>query len=190
MTDTRVERREAILFALYEKPVAISEAVELIDELATLEADMQRNPVEVEFGSAAWFQAVQEIPLPEAVELDDNNPMASIEGFPLFEADRIVQIYACSQCEGDLVKVPSEWDPDTWLIECPDCGNIELIGRISKTTVAIRRERGVAEYYNYLRKHPDLWGDLLEKYRTEKIKPVQVRDGETRKDATLRELGF
>jgi hypothetical protein len=96
-----------------------------------------------------------------------------LEGFTLDEAERIISVYACSQCEGGLAMIPSEWDMDIWLVICPDCGNVEQIGRISKTTVAIRNERGVFDFPKAVRALPEFWGEL-------------IKD----KNTALKELGF
>lgn len=89
-----------------------------------------------------------------------------LEGFTLEEAERVVSIYACSQCEGDLRIIPSDWElafaeNELYYVVCPDCGNIEQIGRISKTTVAIRNEHGVFEFPRAVRALPDFWGELI-----------------------------
>jgi len=89
-----------------------------------------------------------------------------LEGFTLEEAERVISVYACSQCEGNLVMVPSEWNMDTWLVICPDCGNVEQIGRISKTTVAIRNERGVFDFPRAIRALPEFWGSLIKDRKT------------------------
>jgi len=61
--DPRVKQQNDILYALIEEPVAKEQADALIDELAELDADLQRKPPEVvEFGSAEWFDRIEEIP--------------------------------------------------------------------------------------------------------------------------------
>jgi hypothetical protein len=87
--------------------------------------------------------------------------MDEYEGFTLQDAEIIQSVYACSQCEGELAIIPDFFDNDNWLVICPEHGNIEIIGRISKTTVAIRNERGVFDFPKAIRALPDLWGELI-----------------------------
>ena len=104
-------------------------------------------------------------PQDEMVEPEENEKV--VEGFTFEEAERIQGVFVCSQCEGNLVIVPTfQNEPDDesekrfWLI-CPDDGNIELIGRISRTTVAIRNEQGLMQYGSVIRLLSDLWGHLI-----------------------------
>ena len=110
------------------------------------------------------------------------------DGFSLHDAEIVKAIYACSQCEGGLAVVPSFLDDDVFFVICPEHGNVETIGRISKTTVAIRNERGVYEFLPALRALPDLWGDLLDEYM--KTYHTPLREGETEQQRNIRELGF
>lgn len=107
-----------------------------------------------------------------------------VEGFTFEDAERIQGIFLCSQCEGYLTIVPTfQNEPDDesekrfWLI-CPDDGNIELIGRISRTTVAIRNEQGLMQYGSVIRLLSDLWGHLI---------PVREKRSIAE---NMRELGF
>lgn len=60
--DPRIKQQSDILCALENEPVAKEQADALVDELAELEADLQRKPPEVvEFGSAKWFDGIEEI---------------------------------------------------------------------------------------------------------------------------------
>lgn len=61
MPDPRAARQAQIMDILSNEPITLEEALPLLDELAELDADMQRNPPEV--GSPAWFAAIEEIPL-------------------------------------------------------------------------------------------------------------------------------
>ena len=85
------------------------------------------------------------------------------EGFTLQEAETVQGIYVCSQCEGGLIIVPSFFDDELYFVVCPEHGNIEKIGRISKTTVAIRNEQGLLKFSSYIHALPDLWGELIER---------------------------
>ena len=105
--------------------------------------------------------------------MDDEN---ELEGFTFEDAERVVAIYACSQCEGDLSVIPIDWQEDLYYVVCPDCGNIEIIGRISKTTVAIRNERGIWDFPKVIRALPELWGGLI---------PTKEEH-----EKTIHELGF
>jgi hypothetical protein len=73
MIDVRVARREQILHALNDEPILLSEAVNLIDELAELADSILHNPPEIEFGSAEWFAAIDEIPLQERGDENERN---------------------------------------------------------------------------------------------------------------------
>lgn len=114
--------------------------------------------------------------------------MDEYDGFTLRDAETVKAIYACSQCEGELAIVPSFFSEYVFFVICQEHGNVELIGRISKTTVAIRNERGVHEFLPALRALPDLWGDLLNQYMESRHTPL--REGETKQQRSLRELGF
>lgn len=86
------------------------------------------------------------------------------EGFTLSDAETIKGIYVCSQCEGELVIVPFQWEQELserFSVVCLDCGDVEQIGRISRTTVAIRNERGIWDYPKVIRILFDLWGELI-----------------------------
>ena len=87
--------------------------------------------------------------------------MGEYEGFTLEDAETVKGVYVCSQCEGELAVVPSFFDEELFLVICPEHGNIETIGRISKTTVAIRNEQGLFDYPRAIRALPDLWGHLI-----------------------------
>jgi hypothetical protein len=113
-----------------------------------------------------------------------------LEGFTLSDAEIVKNVYVCSQCEGCLEIVPVNFiEPDgRFYVICPDDGNIEQIGRISKTTVAIRNERGVFDFIPALKALPDLWGELYNAYM--KTYHTPLREGETPQERNLRELGF
>lgn len=87
--------------------------------------------------------------------------MDEYDGFTLSDAEIVKSVYACSQCEGELSIVPSFLDEDIYFVICLDHGNVEQIGRISKTTVAIRNERGVFEFPKAIRALPELWGEFI-----------------------------
>lgn len=87
--------------------------------------------------------------------------MDEFDGFTLHDAETVKAVYTCSQCEGELTVVPSFFEDDIYFVICQEHGNVELIGRISKTTVAIRNERGVFDYPKAIRALPDLWGHLI-----------------------------
>ena len=100
--------------------------------------------------------------------------MDEYEGFTLVEAETIVAVFVCAQCEGGLQIVgndyqlmheyniePAQDDDEYYFVICPDCGNVEQVGRISKTTVAIRNERGLFDFPKFIRALPELWGELI-----------------------------
>ncbi len=92
--------------------------------------------------------------------------MDEYDGFTLEDAEKIKGIYVCSQCEGELTIVPSFFDEDVYFVVCFEHGNIEQIGRISRTTVAIRNEQGIFQFLPACRALPDLWGSLIPAKRT------------------------
>lgn len=85
----------------------------------------------------------------------------ALEGFTWEEAEIAVQIYVCARCEGPLTIISDLPGNERVSVVCLDCGNVEQIGRISKTTVAIRYERGIWEFPKAIRALPDLWGALI-----------------------------
>lgn len=56
----RIDRRENLLAALKEEPLTKESAMAVIEELAALDIDIQRNPPD--FGSAEWYSSVEESP--------------------------------------------------------------------------------------------------------------------------------
>lgn len=95
-----------------------------------------------------------------------------LEGFTLTDAELVCNVYVCAQCEGDLSFVPCEWDTELiyrWYVICPECGNVEEVGRVTKTTIAIRNERGIFEYPRAIRALPDLWGHLIPTEQDRKV---------------------
>lgn len=143
------------------------------------EAEWQ-EPEEIEFGSAEWFKNIPEIPFGDDMQEENERVRPDPLGFTLEDAEIVKSIFACSQCEGSLQIVPNFADNERWFVICPDCGNIESIGRISKTTVAIRNEQGIFDYPRVIRNLPDLWGHLIP---TKEVLKNTI-------EKNLRELGF
>ena len=108
--------------------------------------------------------------------MNDNSLELEYEGFPLAEAETITAVFVCAQCEGALYIQRDIIFEDVYQVFCPDCGNVERVGRISKTTVAIRNERGVFEFPYVIRALSDLWEELIPAK-----KPIKQN---------LKELGF
>lgn len=138
--------------------------------------------------SPEWFDGIEEIPF-DSIGVEEQNenesPRPDPVGFSLEDAEVVKNVFACSQCEGGLQIVPMDFtiesdNNERWFVVCPDCGNIETIGRISKTTVAIRNERGVFDYPRVIRALPDLWGHLI---------PTK-EESRQRIEKNLKELGF
>ena len=124
------------------------------------------NTIQNGISSPEWFEEIEEIPFDTLGEEEQENstPRPEPIGFTLDDAEIVKSVYACSQCEGELQIVPVDFalaDEARWFVVCPDCGNIETIGRISKTTVAFRNERGIFDYPRVIRALPDLWGHLI-----------------------------
>lgn len=95
--------------------------------------------------------------------------MDEYEGFTLDDAEIVQRVYVCSQCEGELSIYPTFLDPDLYVIVCLEHGNIERIGRISRTTVAIRNEQDVFQFLPACRALPDLWGYFIPAKREAKV---------------------
>lgn len=138
------------------------------------------NTIQDGVSSPEWFDEIEEIPFDTIDEEQETyTPRPEPVGFTLEDAEIVKSVYACSQCEGELQIIPIDFtlaDQERWFVVCPDCGNIESIGRISKTTVAIRNERGIFDYHRVIRNLPDLWGHLI---------PTKEAIAQT-----IRELGF
>jgi len=128
------------------------------------------------FGSPEWFASVPEIAYGE-VEILSND-----ESFDQTEAEQIRREFVCGVCHGDLTTLlgKSHWRV---LVVCPEHGNVTRCGRVTRTTVNIEMERSLAKFHVVIRNLPDLWGELLEK----RLPP---REGESRKQQDIRELGF
>lgn len=97
------------------------------------------------------------------------------EGFTEFDAKVVVADYVCSVCEGDLSIVPVEGRPER-LVVCPEHGNVESIGRITKNTVAIRNMRSATDFHKVIRNLSEFWGVLI---------PTKAD-----RERTIKELGF
>lgn len=114
-----------------------------------------------------WFDGIPEV----------NYEKRPLEGFSLADAELVCSVYVCAQCEGQLKFVAWDWGvSNLYFVECPDCGNVEEVGRISKTTVAIRNERGVFDFPKAIRALPEFWGSLI---------PTKED-----RERTIQELGF
>lgn len=99
------------------------------------------------------------------------------EGFTLNDAETVCNVYVCAQCEGELTYIENLISQDgSYIVLCPDCGNVEQVGRITRTTVAIRNEHSVFEFPRAIRTLPEFWGDLI---------PTQAD-----RNKMLKELGF
>ena len=84
-----------------------------------------------------------------------------VRGFSPYEAELVVGSYVCAVCWSTLLifNVPGDY---LRVIVCPEHGNIELCGRVTKNTVAIEIERGLRNYHEVIRNLPDLWGHLAQ----------------------------
>ena len=88
--------------------------------------------------------------------------MDEYEGFSPTDAEIVCSVYVCAVCEGGLIYVENFIAQDgTRIVICPEHGNVESIGRITKTTVAIRNERSVFEFPRAIRALPEFWGELI-----------------------------
>lgn len=87
--------------------------------------------------------------------LDDD-----IIGFEPLEADMVMSQYVCAVCHSILLSF--QWPNSTRkVIVCPQHGNVERCGRVTKATVKIEEERAYRLYHEVIRNLPDLWGALI-----------------------------
>lgn len=82
-------------------------------------------------------------------------------GFDFDEVKDVVDQYVCSVCHSALVHLRF---PNSALcvILCPEHGNVETCGRVTKSTVSIEMERGYLKYREVVRNLADLWPGLAE----------------------------
>lgn len=83
-----------------------------------------------------------------------------IQGFEPYEASAIIKDFVCAVCWSSLITIQIPGDR-IMIIACPEHGNIELCGRITKNTVSIELERGAKNYDKVIRNLHDLWGHLI-----------------------------
>jgi hypothetical protein len=104
------------------------------------------------------------------------------ETFDQTEAPQVVREYVCGVCQGELSSLfaKAHWRV---LVVCLEHGNVAKCGRVMRSTVSIETERSFSKFNTVIRNLPDLWGELLEK----RLPP---REGESRRQQNLRELGF
>ena len=104
------------------------------------------------------------------------------ESFDQTEAPRVVREYVCGVCHGELTIIFAEahWRV---LVVCPEHGSVTKCGRVMRSSVSIEMERSLFKFNSVIRNLPDLWGSLIEK----RLPP---RDGESREQQNIRELGF
>ena len=92
----------------------------------------------------------------DEIEISDG-----IQGFTGWEAEHVVTGYVCALCWSTLLALKIRGDY-MYIVVCPEHGNIELCGRITKNTVGIELERGYRLYHEVIRNLPDLWGHLAQ----------------------------
>jgi hypothetical protein len=85
-----------------------------------------------------------------------------VVGFDPSEVDAITREFVCAICYSNLVEIPVS-GAYLSLIICPEHGNVELCGRVTRNTVSIDMERAKIEYDAVIRNLPDLWGELIPK---------------------------
>ena len=84
-----------------------------------------------------------------------------IQGFSPSEAYDVVENFVCALCWSSLLAIHVQGDY-LMLVVCPEHGNIELCGRVTKNTVSIELERGFENYHKVIRNLADLWGHLID----------------------------
>lgn len=100
-------------------------------------------------------------------------PEDDFVGFNPGEIQGVLDEYVCAVCHGSLVSiaVPGE---DVSIIVCLEHGNIEHVGRVTKSTVSIETERGYRQYQEVIRNLKDLWGSLLQEgFEYERAKKIR-----------------
>lgn len=104
------------------------------------------------------------------------------ESFDQAEAQQVTREFVCGVCHGDLTILPGKGH---WrvLVVCLEHGNVTRCGRVTRATVDIESARSMSKFHSAIRNLPDLWGDLLEKRQP-------PREGESRQQQNVRELGF
>jgi hypothetical protein len=105
--------------------------------------------------------------------------MNEYEGFTDYDAHQVTAEYVCSICEGDLSVIEQDGRPER-LVVCPEHGNVEDIGRITKNTVAIRNANAAIHFRRVIYNLPEFWGVLI---------PTKA-EVEARRNKSLAELGF
>lgn len=83
------------------------------------------------------------------------------QGFSPTEADEIRAEFVCAICHADLIEVRLEGQYERMLI-CPEHGNVEDCGRVTRNTVSIEMERAKIQYAVVIRNLPEFWGELIE----------------------------
>lgn len=89
----------------------------------------------------------------------ENELLDGIRGFEPWEANYVARDFVCAVCWSSLIAIQLESDR-TMIVVCPEHGNVELCGRITKNTVSIELENGFRRYHDVIRNLPDLWGQL------------------------------
>ena len=104
------------------------------------------------------------------------------ETFSQAEAPGVLREYVCGACYGEL---SIRFTENHWrvVVECETHGNVTRCGRVMRVSVDIEMERASSKFYTAIRNLHDLWGELIEK----RLPP---REGESRRQQNLRELGF
>lgn len=115
----------------------------------------------------------------DSIEPEPFGAMDDYEGFTDFDARAVIAEYVCSVCEGDLSIEYIEGRPER-LVVCPEHGNVESIGRITKNTVNIRNANAAIQFQRVIYNLPEFWGVLIPT-------PEQVA---ARRKKSLSELGY
>lgn len=83
-----------------------------------------------------------------------------ILGFGPYEACNVVSNFVCAVCWSSLLTIQVQGDR-IMLVVCPEHGNVELCGRITKNSVSIEMERGARNFQKVIRNLSDLWGHFI-----------------------------
>lgn len=98
----------------------------------------------------------------DTIQIDAMELPEEVIGFSEFDAGLVKSYFVCAVCWGELAIMKVSGDR-ICIVVCPEHGNIELCGRVTRNTVSIEIERGYRQYHEVIRNLQDLWGHLAQK---------------------------
>lgn len=88
--------------------------------------------------------------------------MDAYQGFSPDEADAVKRDFVCAICHSELLVIQLDGQFQRLLV-CPEHGNVEDSGRVTRNTVSMEMERAKILYAVAIRNLPEFWGELIEK---------------------------